>query len=897
MYQSLVVAASLLVLSASVRAEDAVSSLRAVRHTISASPAPTNHKLAFKAELLPTGARGKFASYDGDNFIVNFPPAVSGAMSADAVFANVVTPLMRAMGFGDQIGDMRSGSQAPNGVVLPGANLAAVADHVCRDLAGPQPVCDAMKHGETNADADRALSLAFATSFVQVKADAERKRVQYVYRQFAEGLPIEHTMIIAERAEGETVTVVSGRILNRYRVTRVVKRTADQAYESGTAQLLSRGGLVDAKIPRGPTELVLLPDGGADVTDGAQVVAALLHAYRTVLYARRAPLAGSAPGELLSWTAWIDAEFGHVLQLAPEFAADSSVKAEGRAWLREPHPVTAQTRQGVLSFRVDPAAKLDPAGTEKRFVLKRDGVFLRLDRFGDADFNDAEVALVGDGFLANFNIAPFNNWNMAFCKNSGNDTFRQVNAYAHLHAFREQVVGAGTLPSFPERAITIKTDMQDPAGEGNFAVYGTQLLNFVVGDAYTDLTGCPTKGVLPGVTDATTMGHEFAHLAAMRLGLKRPADWCGAAPCPAIAAESRDIFHDFADAWAHAYADTPCQAGWSRKNTGGPDASWRCRQHNEGGGLPRKASVDEPFTGLSIQDHFPEKRSGLVAGAVDYKDGQIAAAGLWLTRQGLRSKSLPAGAAQHWIRFHRAVYRYGVTGPSCVGCDRDVYRYAQEFIHELMAQWILSSRDASCPPQVSSHTANKLLSAWARVGIFLTPADCIDGSAATTNPTACAGGEDGGDAIIDVFDLVDTDDPQLDDIVVPEEDYLQRLGKPPRFRVWTGPAYTFSAAGVASVTSPCNGEFKIELSNAEPFPLSATVASDWLPHTNCYGTWDVPQKVWDGLKGAQGDVRVYYRVRTRRNALATVEKVSTRPGNGAYVIQPPYVVVNPLGRP
>src|SRR5439155_26578365 len=140
----------------------------------------------------------------------------------------------------------------------------------------------------------------------------------------------------------------------------------------------------------------------------------------------------------------------------------------------------------------------------------------------------------------------------------------------------------------------------------------------------------------------------------------------------------------------------------------------------EGGGRPRLDSVAEPFTTGSILDHFPERRATLTG---YYQDMQIAMTALWLTRQGMRSKCLPSGTPQYWIRLNRALYNYGFLATTCAGCDRDIYRYLQNLLQQMTQQWATSGQPGGPPgfAHNGAHSTNKLLSAWARTGIFLIP--------------------------------------------------------------------------------------------------------------------------------------------------------------------------------
>jgi hypothetical protein len=100
--------------------------------------------------------------------------------------------------------------------------------------------------------------------------------------------------------------------------------------------------------------------------------------------------------------------------------------------------------------------------------------------------------------------------------------------------------------------------------------------------------------------------------------------------------------------------------------------------------------------------------------------------------------------------------------------------------------------------------------------------------------------------------------------------------------------------------APCNTKFRIELASDDAFTLN-TLNSPWTnvsttAQPECYGTWSPTVAEWAPLAGASGDVKVYYRVRTR-DAADGNEKLSTLPGSGSYTVPPSYVVVNNAGQP
>jgi hypothetical protein len=611
-----------------------------------------------------------------------------------------------------------------------------------------------------------------------------------------------------------------------------------------------------------------------------------------------------------------------LLELAPQF---DDIAAQGMTWKRDPNTTTQ-----VRSFQVDAAVGM-------QYTLIRGGVFDRLDRLGDGVFDDGEISIPDNmggssGTLAQFNQGPINDAANAICSAGGNNTFRQVNAFAHLSNFRDTLIGAGTFPTFPEQPTQIFMDLPQPGNSAGYDTAGSDgqgRMNLGTGglgftdaacpDQPMDLTVFPDPGgVLPGSSDATPLAHEFMHIGTKRLQERRPADWCGMAPCSMPSPTVRSSFHDYTDAWAQAYASTPCMGGWYRKNWNGADLSENCATHVEDGLLPRLSSVSEPFDPASlatVQDHFPERRALIAVSGTPltgaYPDMHINAAALWLTRQGMRSKCLPSGTPQYWVRINRALYNTGFVTATCANCDRDIYLFSQNFEQQMAQQWATAGQPGGPPgfAHNGAHTTNKLLSAWARVGIFLIPFSCIDGDAATGDPTFCpvaSGGENGGDAIGDVFDNDAADDVEIDQITHVEMDWIER-GTLPTFRVWTGPRYKFNASGVASgyvpsmaTPSPCNTKFRVEMASDEMFTVNV-INGPWTDvsttaQPQCYGTWQPDAADWTTLGGATGSVKVYYRIRTRDAADAN-EKLSTLPGSGSYMVPPSYVVVNDAGQP
>jgi hypothetical protein len=864
-------------------------------------PIPITAAAKARPGLLPRGARGTFPGFNGDGLFITLAPKRATSVSAATVFKQTIGPVLRAAGFPSQGAGSFGLPRRSKGEGRRRASLHVVAALTCAQLSQMrdkmvEEMCAVLTGKEkATPQIDAAFQNGEGMTFAQFKADIERRQIQYFFPQLVGTVPIEHTGLLASRWEGETITVVNGHLFTRFRVVNARKLGFTQAFLRGRAQLLKlENVLAVSREPGKEQVLVALPYGGARDAAG-RLQPALRYAYRTLVR-------GSTRGiERASWIAYFDAASGAVLELIPQ---DAETTAVGEQWRRAPDTPTE-----LNFFDVDPA-------TGGQYTLAYAGVFNRVDRLGDGNFDDDEVSISSSSggssaSLANFNQSPINDDANAVCGAGGNNTYRQVNVFSHLSRLHSMIVGAGAPVSFPEAAVTIWTDATDTSASYDYYGSGQSRVRYGAYGGFTS-SSCPNaSGFSNGGEDTTAIAHEFAHLSTPRLQDRRPTDWCGSPSCPDPT--GRLLFHDFADAIAEAYASLPCIAGWLDKNVGGTNASLNCvGTTSEGGGLPRLTDVTVPFNSASPGDHFPEHRL-LATG--DYADGQIAAAALWQVRRGMRSKCLPSGTPQYFVRLIRALWNYGFIG-SLSAIDRDIYRSLQDLERQMTQQWATSGLPGGPPGffHNGNHTTNKVTSGFARTGIFLVPYQCIDGSNATTDPAQCPAGENGGDAIIDVSDNDAADDPTIDGIVHPENDWLERSGPPPTFHVWTGPRFKFDAAGSASgytpstsTPSPCYPKYQVELATSADFTgtlVTSTPSSgsfltvSTTTGTQCYAAWTPTTAQWNSLKGTSGETRIYYRVRTRNAAGDTAtERISTSPGNGLYTVPAPYTVVNDSGTP
>ncbi len=891
-------------------------------------PLPTDVLLNRVPGKLPDGARGFFPAFDGDAFFFSIPPTMQiEALRADKVFGTVIIPILQAIGFENPEDPTKFVVPQTAGMPLPRANLAGLASDTCLELDGidgipPQyrEICEVMQgKSDVTAQVQTVFKNGEGMDFDQFRADIERERIQYAFLQQYEGTPIEHTGIIASRWKEETITTVHGAVFNQFDVVKPmnhIRLTPEEAAERALEKLKKVPGVAGVQNQAPETndiELFLLPDGTTSPPPPSIRLPALRYAYRMPILGA-IEVTGTSP-ESASWLLWLDAYTGEILQLVPQFGFTA---AQGKRWRRDP-----STDVEIVGFAVDPAAE------GGKYQLKLDRVFNRIDRLGDDD--EVEIADDNHGSsttFANFDQDPINNADKALCQSGnsgGNNLFRQVNVYAHLYRFWHLIANAGTTPRFPIAAITVQVDVKANRNSYDYG-NGQSTLKFKKGSGF-DGIDCPCSGELNSALDATVIAHEFAHLSTLRLQEQRPKDWCGSDHC-FTRIKAHKAFHDFADAFAQAYASTNCFSGWTNKNEGGNNCAGNT---SETGGLPRRARASEvlvPSTPGEEEDdidHFPEHRHDFEdpSDYLGYSDGQIAAAALWEVRKGMRSKCLPSGTPQYLVRLTRALWNFGFfPGPSCEGgtggrCDLDIYRYLQDLFRHLVDQWATSGQPGGplAFRHNGAHTTNKVLSAFARVGIFLVPFNCIDEDDGSNNdPCYCPEGSNGGNpinggvAVIDINDNDRSDDLVIDGVTHPEVDYLEASGEPPIFQVWTGPRFRFKETGKADtdMPCPCNAKFQVEVANNPKFAdnppkmvrFTSTVqkvSTDPKSPESCYREWMLDWDSWNVLKTHD---RIYYRVRTWKDATGSNERESTElmagpNGCNRLTVPPPYAIINP----
>ena len=439
----------------------------AVVPTITAPSPPRRPAPQGDPSLLPAGATARFAGVDGDAFFVRLTAEESPEpLPAADVFQTVVVPVLDAVGF-QRPDEVRPSSG--NGSTQPRANLNGLIDELLVGSGIPQQQVEqfrAMVEGEAD---DQMLQDGEGMTAQQYVADIERLQIIYGFQQVgvASGCesgrgpeaPIEHLGLVVSRWQGETPTALTGSLLNDYRITNCVELDPKEAIDLASENLPKAADVeMELRVPgqrQIKVELLLLPYGAAP---GGE--AQLLYAYRMVVV-------GHWMGETGPFMIWVNAENGDILQIWPSPLLENDVSAQAKTWRRDPNTGVVETR----SFRVDNASGA-------QYQLSLAGVFNRLDRLGDGDFNDSEVSISettegSTSSLANFDQATngMNDLAAAQCNNDvadptvdsdgdgdpaneaddflADETAQQVHLFARLSQFRLAAISAGLNSPYP----------------------------------------------------------------------------------------------------------------------------------------------------------------------------------------------------------------------------------------------------------------------------------------------------------------------------------------------------------------------------------------------------------------------------------------------------------------
>jgi hypothetical protein len=854
---------------------------------------------------LPPGAHAQFPAHPGDKFLVTLPMVtVASAPPTSSVGTRFITPFLNAIRFTQGMGGLIAPAA---GVAQPVANFNTLARSLEFDyfknpgLLRPKTryLLDVLLGlRPPSAVADAALQTGEGMNVSQFIAGIQRRAFDYPFKQRGAifngtPVPIEHTGLMATRWEEFDVDAIRGALYHRFAVGNTVRLTGGlctedpsvvklagasgpspcQAVEAAQAAIRVMSGI--ESVGNTPTEgpsLVLLPSAN----DPRGVL--LRFAFRMTFRVKWRGQTGPA-------LVWVDADNGRILKL--DVMIHPAVAATGTMYNRDPGIGTlATTGFDTFGMRVDPA-------TGDQYVLSLSGYFNRIQFQGDpASASNVGISASSGGSsatLANFNQAPLNDPVQALCDSGTNKAFEQINFAATMTRDLDDAVGLG---AFTPIADTPFTPLLESPSAGCNAWSG---LNFGICPGYTN-AACPD---VPGewlntAHDGTWIGHELGHSVTPGFTNRRPALWCcdpadtSCTVCPIPVGWSN--FHDLADAWSAHWESTNCWSGWFGKNVGGVDAALGCAISDEGGGVPRLHTVTTPFNPALPLDHFPEHRAG---NTCDYCDMQVASAALWQVRAGMRSKCRPSGIPQYGVRFARALKDSGMLASLPPNTDAGVYRMMNDLEAALVRQWSTSGT-ANGPPAFAhngAHTTNKVTAGFAKVGFFLVPNACLDGSG---DPSQCPTANNGADAVVDIFDNNAANDVLVNEVAMEVNDFLQLGGPVASFRVWTGSRFTFDASGAAVLAnpSPCNARFQVDVSTDPAFPAGASTISSAFINV---GTWTPTAAEWSALQTGGAGTKIYYRTRTQ-NGSGGNERQSNSPGNGLWTVPPPYAVFTADGQ-
>lgn len=824
----------------------------------------------------PPGVAASGSGFEGGPFAVVLPVQAARRETTPVEVLEQAAPALRAVGFQRNLADL-TGPAGPLRLGPP--DLKALGAELCREATSmggnAGALCEAMTGGgPPSPAADRAIRNAYGLGFAEWKADLEKPVLQYPYSQTVAGVPIEGAGFSVFVRQGESPSIIHGSLYNQFAVgKRGNPKQRDGLVQKGMAVLAQKAGKGAILVRMREPELVLLPQGTApSPVVGGKPLPALRYAWRTLVGRREGPD---------SWMIWTDASSGELLRVASQ---RKDATATASRWLRDPGLCQSLPSACMESVQLEitqngsvPALNLRGVFEEVRLNVPSGPTLLSL---GFSQFPPASAA---------------NDLCLLSQQPKAAAAFRMVNAYSHLYSLWTLYSKAGTFPVFPEKPLLAVVDNPDPKDAlGSYASY-----DYNAGDALSTLwlvdgkgfsaDGCPGgEGKLNSAQDSTVMAHEMAHLLVQRLQERRDARWCngsGNRTCSLPDPLGHNILHDFADGLALSYAWTNCFAGWTAKNWTGLNANLHCNGPvSEAGGFPRKAELPA--------DRFPKADKG------EYANGQIAAAALWEIRTGMISKAQTAGAAEYWTRLLRSLWDFGFLPNTCSSatalangrfrydsCDQDVFLYLQDLERRMMAEW------TAAPPQsVGRQTASKVLSGWAKAGLFLVPFACLDGDPQTSDPKGCPGKDTAAEPVIEIDDNA-ADDPAVGGVVHPEVDYLKRGGPAPSFRVWTGPRYLFSGNTADASANLCGRKYRIELAADPGFQTKITLDSP-LSFNGCEDVVTLAAGDWAAFSK---ESKIYYRVKTWDDLGR--ERLSTAPGAGAFSVDPPFAVINDTGKP
>jgi hypothetical protein len=174
---------------------------------------------------LPAEARAHFPALDGDAFIVTYPAKPERAITARQVLESAIEPVLKAIGWSHGTAALRVPPEA--GVPQPAPDARRLGRALARESARPWPppgpiarrAIEGLAHRERpDPDLDGRLRARGGGALAELIAIQERRQIPYPFVQIVAGVPVEGAGLIASRWEGQTISTVSGALLDRYAI-------------------------------------------------------------------------------------------------------------------------------------------------------------------------------------------------------------------------------------------------------------------------------------------------------------------------------------------------------------------------------------------------------------------------------------------------------------------------------------------------------------------------------------------------------------------------------------------------------------------------------------------------------------------------------------------------------
>jgi hypothetical protein len=260
---------SIVIIESGCTKEKSVDTIEGFPPRIETPLAKTRIPLTVKPKFLPEGARAHFPAYDGDRFFVTLPVREQRNVLSKEVLQKTILPILKALGFER---DEKALSIPPSkGIKSKTANFKSLVQDVAfeyqnnKELYRPktQKILDAfLGKNDPEWEIDRVLEIGEGMNFNQFVAGIERQEIQFPFQQVDGDVPIEHTLVLASRWQGQNVSTIRGVVFNQYIITNQIKLSSPKDATKAAIKSISTVNGVNQVVSKAPEDgphLVLLP--------------------------------------------------------------------------------------------------------------------------------------------------------------------------------------------------------------------------------------------------------------------------------------------------------------------------------------------------------------------------------------------------------------------------------------------------------------------------------------------------------------------------------------------------------------------------------------------------------------------------------------------------------------